>query len=164
MIDPTLTGLDRLHAALAAIDLAAEIVHPGVPMPTVPLAAAAVGTSAEAIIKTVVFVDDQGHTIVAIANGTSRINRTLLATAIGVDKVRLADSVAVLERTGYPAGGVSPIGIRDEATRIVIDSGVLVQTDVYGGAGTEDDLIRLAVPDLVRVTRGLVADIVDSAV
>ena len=92
------------------------------------------------------------------------INRKRLAAAIGAGTVKLATAETVLKRTGYPAGGVSPVGIRDPAAHFVIDSAVLAQTEVYGGAGTEDDLVLVAVADLMRVTNARTASITNSPV
>ncbi|MDQ2684172.1 MAG: YbaK/EbsC family protein, partial [Chloroflexota bacterium] len=156
-----LTGLDRVRHALELLQIDAAIVSPGVPMPTVPLAAEAIGCAPDQIIKTVVFSTTDGSAVIAIANGTSRIDRQVLASVAGVAKLKLADPTFVLERTGYPAGGVSPVGIRDDAAQIVIDRRVLEQEVVYGGAGTEDDLLRLRTPDLVQVTRARIAEIVN---
>lgn len=156
-----LTGLARVRRAIELLGMDAEIVTPGVPMPTVPLAAAAVGCDNDQIIKTVVFSTPDGRAVIAIANGTGRINRQRLAEVAGVGKVRLADSAFVLERTGYPAGGVSPIAIRDREALLVIDSSVLQQEVVYGGAGSEHDLLRLTTTDLRRVTGGIEAGIAD---
>jgi prolyl-tRNA editing enzyme YbaK/EbsC (Cys-tRNA(Pro) deacylase) len=159
VVDPQLTGIERVQAALRDLNLDAEIVSPGVPMPTVPLAAEAVGCHVDQIIKTIVFGAPDGSTIVGIANGTGRIDRGKLAAAAGVAKVKLADPGFVLDRTGYPAGGVSPIGIRDPAARVFVDEAVLNQSHVYGGAGTEDDLLRISPFELLEHSGGIRADI-----
>jgi prolyl-tRNA editing enzyme YbaK/EbsC (Cys-tRNA(Pro) deacylase) len=164
MPDPSLSGIDRVRVAIAELNLAAEIVHPGVPMPTVLLAAGAIGCRPEQIIKTVIFLDRDRRTVVGIANGTARIDRKLLASAVLSTKVSLADPATVLDRTGFPAGGVSPIGIRDDRAIVVVDAAVLSETHVYGGAGTEDDLLLLSVFELLHVTSAIVATIVNSPV
>lgn len=152
MSDTALTGLERVLDALASLRLDARIVSPGSPMPTVPLAAAAVGCSVAQIIKTVVFVTPDLRPVIAIANGTRRIDRGLLAAAAGVDTLKLASAEFVMSTTGYPAGGVSPIGIRDKHAPVFVDEAVLDQERVFGGAGTEDDLVELATQDLIGVT------------
>ena len=67
MIDQHLTGLERVRAAIELLNLRARIVSPGVPMPTVPLAAAAIGSSVDQIIKTVVFSNADLQPVIAIA-------------------------------------------------------------------------------------------------
>jgi prolyl-tRNA editing enzyme YbaK/EbsC (Cys-tRNA(Pro) deacylase) len=154
-----LTGLERVRAAVALLDLDVRIVSPGVPMPTVPLAAAAIGSSVDQIVKTVVFAGVDQRVVIAIANGTHRIDRGLLADVAGFDSLKLAPPELVFELNGYPAGGVYPIGIRESEAPIVIDPAVLDEEIVYGGAGTEDDLIEIKSADLLRVTQATVRQI-----
>jgi prolyl-tRNA editing enzyme YbaK/EbsC (Cys-tRNA(Pro) deacylase) len=97
--------------------------------------------------------------VIAIANGTHRIDRGLLADVAGFDSLKLAPPELVFELNGYPAGGVSPIGIRESEAPIVIDPAVLDEEIVYGGAGTEDDLIEIKSADLLRVTQATVRQI-----
>jgi prolyl-tRNA editing enzyme YbaK/EbsC (Cys-tRNA(Pro) deacylase) len=159
-IDVDLVGMDRLRAALIVLKLDARIVSPGTPMPTVPLAAAAVGCADDQIIKTVVFATPDGQAVIAIANGTRRIDRRQLASAAQVASLKLAQPDFVLDRTGYPAGGVSPIGIRDVDAPVIVDSAVLGQRIVFGGAGTENDLLEIETSQLLMLTGACVCPIV----
>lgn len=158
-IDSSHAGESRLRAYIAEHAIDAEIVAPGVPMPTVPLAAAAIGVPDEQIIKSVLFVAKDGRLVLAIASGTSRIDRNRLGEVLGMTKLTLADPGTVLDATGFPAGGVCPIG---HATNIpvVMDRKVLSLPWVFGGAGSEETLLKIS-PDIVRLLTGAtVADIV----
>ena len=159
MIDHELTGLARVREAMRSLGVTARIISPGIPMPTVPLAAAAVGCPIDQIIKTVVFATPDLVPVIAIANGTHRIDRNRLAEASGVESLKLAAPDFVLTATGFPAGGVAPVGIRDADARVFIDPAVLDLAIVFGGAGTEADLLELSTADLLRVTQGAVAAI-----
>lgn len=154
-------GDPRLRAFLADHAVQAEILAPGVPMPTVPLAAAAIGVREEQIIKSVLFKDGAGAAVLAIACGTARIDRHRLAEVTGIPGLRLADAETVLAATGFPAGGVSPVG---HATRfpVVVDQRVMDSEHVYGGAGTEETLVKIAPIDIVRLTSAVIADITGS--
>jgi prolyl-tRNA editing enzyme YbaK/EbsC (Cys-tRNA(Pro) deacylase) len=158
-----LSGEVRLRSYLAATDVVAEIIEPHVPMPTVPLAAAAIGVREEQIIKSVLFRTKPGEVVLAIASGTARINRDLLAQITGLPGLKLADAQTVLARTGYPAGGVAPIGHATEFP-VVIDLRVLELNVVYGGAGSEETLLRISPIDIERLTGAIVADIVSTPV
>lgn len=153
---------DDLLAKLSALGVEAELFEPGVPMPTVPLAAAAIGVAESAIIKSVLFDDRAGRVVLAIANGTSRISRPLLAAAFGVPKLWLAAPDVVLVQTGFPAGGVAPVCHRN-ALAVVVDSGVMQEAWVHGGAGTEDALLKIQPRDIVRLTHASIASIVEPA-
>lgn len=127
-------------------------------MPTVPMAAAAIGVEESQIIKSVLFIGVPGTVVLAIACGVSRIDRTKLSAITGFGKLRLADPETVLSATGFPAGGVSPIG---HVTRIpvVIDSRVMAQKSVYGGAGSEHALLMISPADIIRLTTATIGDI-----
>lgn len=139
-----------------------EIVAPGVPMPTVPDAAAAIGVSVGQILKTLLFQDREGGFVVAIACGTGRVDRTLLAAVTGSGKLRVADAPAVLQVTGYPAGGVAPLGLPAQLS-VVVDSAVMALPFAWGGAGREELLLRIAPADIVRLNNATVAEIVRPA-
>src|SRR6476469_2244017 len=146
----TITGPDLL-AELTRRGIEVELVEPGAPMPTVPLAAAAIGVSETAIIKSVLFEDRAGSVVLAIVNGTNRISRPALAAAAGFAKLWLASPELVLERTGFPAGGVAPVGHVTKVP-VVIDRRVIAQAWVYGGAGTEDALLKIRPADIAALT------------
>ena len=149
----------HLLAFLAEHDVDHEIVAPGVPMPTVPDAAAAIGVGVEQILKTLLFDDRNGGFIVAIACGTGRVDRARLAAAAGAGKLRVADAADVLRVTGYPAGGVAPLALPHDLT-VVVDSAVVNLPAAWGGAGREELLMRICPADIVRLNNATVAEIV----
>lgn len=153
-----LAGSARLRAYLEDAPFESEIVEPGVPMPTVPLAAEAIGVRNEQIVKSVLFIAPEGHGVLAIACGTARIDRHALSAVAGMQRLKLASAEQVLAVTGYPAGGVAPVGHRTDLP-VVIDSRVMDQPVVYGGAGSEDALLRITPADIVTATSAVIADI-----
>jgi len=128
-------------------------------MPTVPLAAQAIGVTPQDIIKSVLFSAADGRAVLAIPSGTSRIDRALLSKASGVPNLKLADPNTVLRLTGYPAGGVAPVG-HAEPIPVVVDRRVLALPVVFGGGGEEAVLLRIAPADIIALTGAEVADIV----
>ncbi|HEY8448288.1 MAG TPA: YbaK/EbsC family protein [Thermomicrobiales bacterium] len=150
---------ERLLQWLREHGVDAELLRPGVPMPTVPLAAAAIGVPEEQIIKSLLFADGNGSSVLAIACGMSKVDRQRLAAASGLTRPRLADPATVLAVTGFPAGGVAPVGHRTPV-RVIVDRRVAEQNVVYGGGGAEDALLRIAPRDILRLTNGFVADLV----
>ena len=137
-----------------------ELLAPGVPMPTVPLAAAAIGVPEEQILKTLVFVGEDGRYVVAIASGTLRVNRALLAQACGISRPRAAGPDDVERVTGFPAGGVSPLGLPVDLP-VVVDTAVAALPYAYGGGGQEHLLLRLRPADIIRLNDATLAAIVD---
>lgn len=139
-----------------------EIVAPGVPMPTVPAAAEAIGVGVEQILKTLLFDDRNGGFLVAIACGTGRVDRARLAAVAGCKKLRVADSAEVLRITGYPAGGVAPLALPQHLP-VIVDSAVMELPIAWGGAGREELLLRVVPAEIVRLNNARVAEIVAPA-
>jgi len=148
----------RLAAYLAASGVDFEFVAPGVPMPTVPAAAAAIGVPESAILKTLLFQTNDGTCVAAVASGVTRLDRGKLAAVVGVPRLKLASPETVLQATGFPAGGVAPVGHRTTFP-VVVDAAVLDLTEAWGGGGDEALLLRIAPADIVRLTSAVVADL-----
>ena len=147
-----------LRRFVADRGLDAELLTPNTPMPTVPLAAAAIGVSPEVILKSLLFRDRAGTLVLAIASGTAKVDRDRLAAVAGLDRPRLADAATVLAATGFPAGGVAPIGHRTPFP-VVLDRRAAALAVAYGGGGSEHALLRVIPADIVRLTGAVVADI-----
>lgn len=150
----------QLLRFLGAHDIEFDFLAPGVPMPTVPTAAAAIGVPEEQILKTLLFAGDDESYVVAIANGARRIDRKRLAAAASVRKPRPAHPADVLAVTGYPAGGVAPLAL-PASIPVIVDAATAALTIAYGGAGQEDLLLRVKVSDVIRCNSALVADITE---
>jgi Cys-tRNA(Pro) deacylase len=138
----------------------AELIKLTVHTPTVEDAARAVGASVKRIVKTLLFlVDDKP--VVAIACGTSHIDRRLIAAQFGVGRkrVKLADGETVMEITGHPVGAVPPFGQRQRLPTL-IDRRVMAQSEVYAGGGAVDTLLKVSPNEIVRVTGAVELDLI----
>jgi Cys-tRNA(Pro)/Cys-tRNA(Cys) deacylase len=150
----------RLLAFLEKHSVEFEFLAPGVPMPTVLAAAAAIGVSPELILKTLLFAGEDGSYVVAIANGTRRVSPRLLSAASGLARPRPATAEAVLDVTGYPAGGVAPLGLPNGLS-VLVDENAAALPVAYGGGGRDDLLLRLRPADILRLNGAQTARIVD---
>lgn len=135
---------------LRALGHRARLIAPGLPMPTVRAAAAAIGVDPLQIVKSVLFVASDGTGVLAVVAGERRIDAQALQTAAGSARLRLADAPTVLRMTGYPAGGVAPVFFV-APLRVVVDDDVLALHTVYAGGGTHDTLIELDPRSIVAV-------------
>jgi Cys-tRNA(Pro) deacylase len=149
----------HLRALIAAERLDAEFVAPGVPMHTVADAAAAVNAPEATILKTLLFADPDGQHVVAIASGLERVDRARLAGVAGRRSLKMADAATVLRLTGYPAGGVAPIG-HATPLPVFVDARVAALDVGYAGGGHPEVLLRLRVADIIRLTDATVASFV----
>ena len=152
----------HLLAYLIEHEIDAQFIAPGMPMPTVLAAAAAIGAREDQILKTVLFAADGGAYVIAIANGTRRINRERLARAATLARPRVASPATVFAVTGYPAGGVAPLGL-PAGVPVIVDERVAALSLAFGGGGTEDLLLQLNAADVISHNHAKVAPIVDEA-
>ena len=110
------------------------------PTRTVDEAAAAVGCSAPQIAKSLVFIAD-GEPVLAVASGAHRVDPDLLCDALDCAEVRQATPEEVRASTGYPVGGVSPIGT---GLPVVFDEHLLEHDTIYAAGGDGNTLFGVA--------------------
>ena len=131
--------------------------------PTVPAAAAALNVEPERILKTLLFLaqkpaerDAPPAPFIVISHGERRVEKRPLADlhGVGIKRIRLAPPDVVLQRLGYPAGGVPPFGHRTAAP-VLLDSSIAEMRPgfVYAGGGDDRTMLRLTVDELVRVAQ-----------
>ena len=136
-----------------------EILHLGVPTPTVEAAAEAVGSDPERIVKSILFLV-AGQPVLTITCGSAYVERRTLAALYGVGrkKVKLASPETVSQETGYPVGGMPPFGHRSPL-RTLIDRRVLEKPEVYAGGGADCTLIRVSPLTILQVAQAQVLDL-----
>jgi prolyl-tRNA editing enzyme YbaK/EbsC (Cys-tRNA(Pro) deacylase) len=159
---------ERASSGLTSLDLAeyirtrglqAEILRLNVETPTVEAAAAALGVTADQIIKSLVFeVGD--HLVLVVAGGLTRVQSSRLATHLGVasSAVKLAAPERVAAATGYPVGGVPPFGHASPLATLV-DASVLKHPWVWGGGGEAMVLLKVQPETIVEASRAEVVDL-----
>lgn len=96
-------------------------------------AANALGCPVEAIVKSLLFLTDEGPVLV-LASGANRVDTALVAGMVGVD-VAMADAKNVKRITGYSIGGVPPLG-HPHPIRTVMDETLLDLETVWAAAGS----------------------------
>ena len=120
-------------------------------------AANAIGVSVGQIVKSLVFGVD-GEIVMAYVSGANQLDEKKLALAAGGTKCSRVDADAVREATGYPIGGVPPLGLATQL-RIFIDPDLLRYDVVWAAAGTWNDVFPINPASLVEVSRGLVVEL-----
>lgn len=148
-----------LQAFINAHAIPAEIVYLAVPTPTVETAAEAVDTHPRNIVKSILFLVE-GQPVLALANGTSRIEYRVLAAYFDVNrkKVKLANAEQTLAITGYEVGAVPPFG-HPQPLRTLMDTLILETPQVYAGGGERNALLRVAAADIQRIAQAEVLDL-----
>lgn len=157
-------GPDALMRWCADHGVTARLLRPGVPTPTVPLAAAAVGVAPERVLKSLVlFVDGEARLV--IAAGEDRLSYPRMAAAFGTSRrrVRLASADEALELTGYVVGAMPPFGHRRRLPTWVDGRRVAPGLTVVAGGGARDALLELTTDDLLRATDARAAELTEEA-
>ena len=72
-------------------------------------------------------------------------------------KVRIANPDEVLEHTGHPVGGVTPLGCKDIPK--FIDKSVLGMKTVFSSAGSPYASLKIDVDELLKTTQGKIIDV-----
>jgi prolyl-tRNA editing enzyme YbaK/EbsC (Cys-tRNA(Pro) deacylase) len=108
------------------------------------------------IVKCLIF-EAGDEPILVLAAGTNRVSLAKLELLIGRRPSR-ADADAVKRYTGFPIGGVAPVGL-ERTMPVFIDADLLGQTDLWAAAGTPHAVFRCAARELARVSGGSFVDV-----
>ncbi len=120
-------------------------------------AAAAIGVSVGQIVKSLVFGVD-GEIVMALVSGSNQLDEKKLAAAAGGAKCARVDADAVRVATGFPIGGVPPLGLATQL-RIFIDPDLMQYDEVWAAAGTWNDVFAVSPRELATATAGVVVDL-----
>lgn len=148
----------RVQAAIAALrpDLRIEI-HEG---STATAEGAAVAADCELgqIVKSLLFIAVT-RPLLALVAGDRKADVRRLAVLLGVPRkrLRLATPDEVIQATGYPIGGVPPLG-HPARIETVIDASFARYDELFAAAGTAHAVFRIPRPLLVELTGGRVAE------
>ena len=99
-------------------------------------AAAAIGCEVAQIVKSLVFIADDGP-VLALVSGANRLDVAKLGAALGAGSVRKADADEVRAATGFAIGGTPPFG-HPVLLSTVVDQDLLEHDVVWAAAGTPD--------------------------
>lgn len=130
---------DKVIQAARDLGLELDVRTLEAPTRTVAEAASAVGCDNAQIAKTLVFVAD-GDPVMVVASGAHRVDLDVLADVFDVAQIRQASPEEVRVATGYPVGGVSPLGCH---LPIVFDESLLEYDCVFAAGGDGNTLFQV---------------------
>lgn len=116
-------------------------------------AAAAIGCSVAAIVKSLVFVvttESGEEPVVALVPGDLRLDTHKLATVAGATSARRATLEEVRAATGFAAGGTPPFG-HIQPLRLFADPLLRKNDPVWAAAGTPTTVFPITLEDLDRL-------------
>jgi prolyl-tRNA editing enzyme YbaK/EbsC (Cys-tRNA(Pro) deacylase) len=147
----------RVQAALAAAGSSAVVRELPESAHSSAEAAVALGVDVGQIAKSLVFVAD-GEPVLVVLRGADRLDPDRLAGHLGAVQVRRADANTVREATGFPIGGVSPVGHAD-GLRVVVDRALGDYPVVWAAAGTPHAVFPASFSELLAASGGEPADV-----
>ena len=120
-------------------------------------AAAAIGVELGQIVKSLIFAVD-GEVVLAYVSGSNQLDEKKLALAAGGLKCARVDADVVRQATGFPIGGVPPLGLATQI-RVFIDPDLLQYDEVWAAAGTWNDVFPVSPSQLVIASLGFVTEL-----
>lgn len=149
------SGVERVRAVLdqhgwgERIRILEESTH------TAQQAADALGVSVAQIAKSIVFrASNTDRAIVVITRGDRRVDEKRLRQWLG-EPVERAHPDWVRDQTGYPIGGVSPLGHGPEAV-VVVDADLEQFPLVFAAAGHPQTIFAATPEELQHLSHGQV--------
>ena len=105
-------------------------------------------------MKTLFFLAE-GRATMALVAGDRQVDTALLAQLLGVGRKRLkmGSPDEVLDYTGYPVGGVSPVGVLKPCD-VVVDASLQRFQQIWAAAGNGNTVFPIATLALVTATNG----------
>jgi len=146
----------KVQEVLSGMGMECQVVELADSTRTAQEAADAIGCEVAQIVKSLVFKGkDTGQPILVVASGANRVHEKRLGRLIG-EKIDKADAEFVRQQTGFPIGGVPPVGHLNPL-RTVIDEDLLQYEEIWAAAGTPHAVFKLTPQDLQEMTGGQVA-------
>lgn len=116
------------------------------------------GEDLHQVFKTIVLHGDRTGYLVCVLPGNCEVNLKKAAKVSGNKKVETIPMKELLPVTGYIRGGCSPIGMKKHFPTY-FHTTALQFDHIYVSAGQRGLQIKIAPADLIRESRGEVADI-----
>ena len=108
---------------------------------------------ADQVVKTIVLIDSKNDTYAVLVRGDDRVSFARVGLNLKLDGLRMAKPEEVLARTGYPVGGVPPLGFE---AKFVMDEKVKAMPHCYAGGGSDKALVKLNPADILKHTKAVV--------
>lgn len=116
-------------------------------------AAAAMGADPSTVYKTLVVERTRGKPLLVMVAGDKQVDLGMLAASVGEKKLRLASHGDAEKLTGLQVGGISALALLNKGFDIYIDRAAQSLEWITVSAGQRGLNLKLAVSDLVRITR-----------
>ena len=147
---------EAVQKALEALGVTSRVVELNESTRTSAEAASAIGTTVAQIAKSLVFHAGD-EPVLVIASGPNRVSLKKVGRHLGCTLAR-AGAVEVKDVTGFPIGGVPPVGHRSPL-RTLMDEDLFHYEQIWAAAGTPHAVFPIAPQELARISRAEVMDL-----
>jgi len=121
-------------------------------------ASRATDISLDRIMKTLVFIDQDSKPLIAMVRADCNVSRHKIEACSHSKSVKLASDEIAEKVTGYPTGGIPPVGHKKKLP-VYLDQRVLSNEYVWCGGGVRTRLVKLKVQDIIRLVAPQICDI-----
>ena len=121
-------------------------------------AAERVGCQLGQIVKSLIFKGQTSEKgILVLTSGTNRVRENKIGQLIG-ESIGRADPDFVRAVTGFAIGGIPPVG-HCQPLVTFLDEDLMQYPALWAAAGTHNAVFKLTPTDLVKMTRGKIANV-----
>jgi prolyl-tRNA editing enzyme YbaK/EbsC (Cys-tRNA(Pro) deacylase) len=152
-------NVERVSAALRDAGTGGQIRELDAAARTARQAADQLGCEVGAIANSLVF-DADGEPLLILTSGSHRVDLGRVAADHGIGRLRRADPDFVRRHTGFPIGGVAPVG-HPERLRTLVDVALDRYDRIWAAAGHPDAVFPTTFGELVKLTGGTAAEVGD---
>ncbi len=111
----------------------------------------------ETVFKTIVVTrEPPKRPLLVLVPGTATVDLKLVAAVVGEKKVYLPTEHEAEALTGLQAGGISALALLNKGFQVILDKSARAYEEIHVSGGQRGLNLRLAVKDLVRITRAKV--------
>lgn len=122
--------------------------------------AAQINAPPEQVFKTLVVLPPEARSkpMLVMVPAQRQLELKKLAKAVNAKKLKMASQREAEEITGLQVGGISALALLNKGFAVYLDESARRQSHVYVSAGQRGIQIKLAVDDLIRLTRARIVD------
>jgi Cys-tRNA(Pro) deacylase len=120
--------------------------------------AAALGVDEHAVIKTLIFEDDEKHPLCILMHGDREVSAKNLARQIDARSVAPCAPDVADKHSGYQVGGTSPFGLKKKMP-VYLERTIADLPRIYINGGARGFLVEISPAELVRVLTPTLVDV-----
>ncbi|MHB1988134.1 MAG: YbaK/EbsC family protein [Acidimicrobiales bacterium] len=147
-----------VQQALLAASSSARVIELDSSARTAGEAAQSLGVDLGQIVKSLVFAGD-GIPLLILVAGDRRVDVAKAAKLVGARVVERAAPELVRRATGFPIGGVAPLG-HPQPLRALVDESLARFDTVWAAAGTPHAVFPTTFSELVSLTAGRAGEVI----